>query len=286
MEIVFDTSRLMLLIKDFYSISHIRTGVYDIEQNEIVAWPNRQSGFCTMIRSTGEGLSRCRECDRNAFIRALSIRYEAHAYRCHAGLTEATTAIIDNGTAIGYLMIGQIRSENSAEQWDRTAAALFDLNLDNAKLKEEYFKLPYIGYEKILSYARVLRACALSVWLEKFVSIQSESLYKRLEYLIDNSLNRNLTLEYLSEQLGVGKTTLCKCAMARFGVTVNKIIRGKRVEAAKVLLERTDKSIADIAEAVGIEDYNYFTKVFKSEAGMTPSAYRKVWRYGARAGVK
>ena len=44
--------------------------------------------------------------------------------------------------------------------------------------------------------------------------------------------------------------------------------------AAKRLLTRSNTPISAVAEAVGITDYNYFTKVFRSITGMTPSAYR------------
>ncbi len=33
--------------------------------------------------------------------------------------------------------------------------------------------------------------------------------------------------------------------------------------------------ISAVGETVGISDYNYFSKVFRSATGMTPSAFRK-----------
>ena len=52
-------------------------------------------------------------------------------------------------------------------------------------------------------------------------------------------------------------------------------IKDLRIEKAKNLLKSTDKSITEIAALCGIPDYNYFTKVFKSETNETPSKYRK-----------
>jgi YesN/AraC family two-component response regulator len=46
------------------------------------------------------------------------------------------------------------------------------------------------------------------------------------------------------------------------------------MEHAKQYLEETRNPIYEIAENVGIPDYNYFTKVFKEETGVTPSAFR------------
>ncbi len=48
-----------------------------------------------------------------------------------------------------------------------------------------------------------------------------------------------------------------------------------RIQRAKRLLSSTNLSIIDIAASVGVEDQSYFSRLFKKEAGMTPSAFRK-----------
>ena len=58
------------------------------------------------------------------------------------------------------------------------------------------------------------------------------------------------------------------------GKTLSRMIAERRVAAAKLLLLRSNTPISAVAESVGITDYNYFTKVFRSITGMTPSAYR------------
>ena len=40
------------------------------------------------------------------------------------------------------------------------------------------------------------------------------------------------------------------------------------------MLEKTDKTIADIADETGFTDASYFTKIFKAEYGQTPKEYR------------
>ncbi|EHS55916.1 hypothetical protein WG8_4069 [Paenibacillus sp. Aloe-11] len=52
-------------------------------------------------------------------------------------------------------------------------------------------------------------------------------------------------------------------------------IRSTRIHLAKQLLGDTDAPVYEIAEQVGISDYNYFTKAFKRETGVLPTTYRK-----------
>ena len=74
--------------------------------------------------------------------------------------------------------------------------------------------------------------------------------------------------------LNVSKTKLCSIA-AESGTTVMRMLAEKRIAVARVLLITTDLSVSAVAERVGISDYNYFTKVFKSIQGSTPSRYRQ-----------
>ena len=49
-----------------------------------------------------------------------------------------------------------------------------------------------------------------------------------------------------------------------------------RMEAAKRLLSEGSLSLGAVAEAVGFDDYNYFSRVFKKRTGYTPTEYKKL----------
>lgn len=57
----------------------------------------------------------------------------------------------------------------------------------------------------------------------------------------------------------------------RFTTYLNRL----RIEKSKMLLKSGDTSLVDIAGLVGYEDQSYFTKVFKSIAGVSPGRYRE-----------
>ena len=58
------------------------------------------------------------------------------------------------------------------------------------------------------------------------------------------------------------------------GRSITEYIAHLRCRKAKTMLESTSIPIAEISTAVGYPDSNYFVKVFKADAGVTPSAYR------------
>ncbi len=59
------------------------------------------------------------------------------------------------------------------------------------------------------------------------------------------------------------------------GRTFTEYVSHVRVEKAKELLKRDDKSISGVAYAVGFSDNAHFDKVFKREVGLSPLQYRK-----------
>ena len=53
-----------------------------------------------------------------------------------------------------------------------------------------------------------------------------------------------------------------------------RYLNGYRIEKAQTLLKNTDRSITDVAIAVGVDDASYFARIFKKQMGVTPREYK------------
>lgn len=95
---------------------------------------------------------------------------------------------------------------------------------------------------------------------------------------IDGHYREKLTLEGLSEMFYIHKSYLARCFKEQFGVTVTVYINSVRITKAKEQLRFTDKSIEGIAFDCGIDDQNYFARIFKKVEGVSPREYRRMWR--------
>lgn len=58
------------------------------------------------------------------------------------------------------------------------------------------------------------------------------------------------------------------------GCTPSDYVTRIRIDAARELLENTDRTMTDIAQAVGFYDNSHFTHIFKRLRGCTPKQYR------------
>ena len=91
---------------------------------------------------------------------------------------------------------------------------------------------------------------------------------------IDANLADNLSLRTLAEALNVSSSYLSSLFRKETGVTLTDHINQRRIRHAMHLLKTTRLQIQTIAQHCGIVDVQYFSKVFKRIAGMSPKQYR------------
>lgn len=84
------------------------------------------------------------------------------------------------------------------------------------------------------------------------------------------------TIASYAAEIGISENYLSRLVKNATGRSVGAWIDIVRVQRAKRLLSDTRLSIIDIAAAVGMEDQSYFSRRFKRETSMTPSAFRKM----------
>lgn len=84
------------------------------------------------------------------------------------------------------------------------------------------------------------------------------------------------TISSYAREIGISGNYLSRLVKNSTGHSVGDWIDIVRIQRAKRLLARTSLPIIDVAAAVGVEDQSYFSRLFRKETGMTPSAFRKM----------
>lgn len=96
-----------------------------------------------------------------------------------------------------------------------------------------------------------------------------------LEYINSNYQNSSLTLSSIAERFWVNPSYLSRYFKTYMGINIVQYIRSMRIFYAKSLLQSSDKSIAEVAEMVGIKSASHFSKIFENEVSESPSKFRK-----------
>lgn len=95
------------------------------------------------------------------------------------------------------------------------------------------------------------------------------------EYFRNN--NQGLpTVKYLAEQVRLSPSYLSDLLKKETGKNTQDHIHFYLIEEAKSILLSTDKSVGEIAYALGFEYPQYFNKLFKQKTGKTPIEFRSV----------
>lgn len=97
-----------------------------------------------------------------------------------------------------------------------------------------------------------------------------------IAYIAEHYTQSELTLEQLTQQVGIGRNKVNDTIKDEIGLTFTAYINKLRLtEAARLLKESEDASVSEVAFAVGYNNPSYFNKLFKAEYGCTPKAYRQ-----------
>ncbi|WP_276483083.1 hybrid sensor histidine kinase/response regulator transcription factor [Paraflavitalea pollutisoli] len=92
-------------------------------------------------------------------------------------------------------------------------------------------------------------------------------------FLEQNITNPQLSVEWMSKQFGMSRSTLYTKLFEITGQTPVEYIRSFRLEKATLLLDKSNMTIAEIGYHVGFATPNYFARSFKQKFGMLPSEY-------------
>jgi len=106
------------------------------------------------------------------------------------------------------------------------------------------------------------------------VKSQDERFLKTVKDKILERLNdEQLSVETLSEDVGLSRSQLLRKVSALTGMSVNELIRKLRLHRAAQLITQDWGPVSQIAYEVGFSNLSYFSKMFKEEFGIPPSEY-------------
>ena len=106
-----------------------------------------------------------------------------------------------------------------------------------------------------------------------FSDRQDEDMRNVLSYINEN-FRRNLTVDELAEVCHLHPTHFIRAFKIKTAQTPHQYITDIRMEYARQLLDRSDRSIVEIAEDAGFYDPAHFSRAFKRHFALTPTQYR------------
>ncbi|WP_127530208.1 helix-turn-helix transcriptional regulator [Paenibacillus kobensis] len=105
--------------------------------------------------------------------------------------------------------------------------------------------------------------------------IYNRDRFKALISLIESNFADKLTVTDAAKHMNLNPYHFCKMFKKLTGRTYIEYVNVCKINEAERLLLEDKLSITEIASAIGCDNPNYFTKLFKQYKGVTPSQFRK-----------
>lgn len=160
--------------------------------------------------------------------------------------------------------------ENQLEGLDSGADAYFEKPLDFGLLKltvQNIFKQQQKLKEHYArNYFVDSRELAANQQDNKFIT--------RLIEIIESRIDQpDMDVNYIASELSMSRSKLYAKVKSLTDKSIVEFIRSYRLRKAAALLIEENLSIRDTMERIGIESQSYFTRIFKNEFGMIPTAF-------------
>lgn len=97
---------------------------------------------------------------------------------------------------------------------------------------------------------------------------------KEVNDFLQSNFAKSFTLEEIAKIADVHSVHLARVFREKYGCTIGEYVRKLRIEFACRQIKK-DMPMSEIALSAGFADQSHFTRIFKSQIGITPTEYKK-----------
>ena len=261
-------SELQTLLDHYYAAFGTSLTFYD-EHFEAIASSHRFSRCCEAIKKHLQ--RKCIATD-NATLESFNERQEStFFYHCHMNFVEIAHVIYLGNKPFAYLIMGPFRDQSSAETIKEMSR---EFGPEEKIVLSAFESIPVIDQEKFEAIAYLIKDDFDFTKQNRYLDVSENTFINEIHPYIIEHLNEELGVEDLCRHFGLGRKQLYGIFARNTDLSPKKYINSERVKKAISLLTNTDLTLSEIAERVGINEYTYFSKMFKRFCGRTPMYYR------------
>jgi AraC-like DNA-binding protein len=115
----------------------------------------------------------------------------------------------------------------------------------------------------------------LPAWERPALADEESAFLKQVAQTVERRLHDpDFTVAALAEAMDLSQRHLARRLRAEADTSPAALIRARRIERAKALLENDPDTVRAVGEAVGFRSASHFSQVFREAVGIPPSAYR------------
>jgi len=103
---------------------------------------------------------------------------------------------------------------------------------------------------------------------------KAATIIDKIQEFISKNYQKEIGKNEIAAEFFLAPDYMAKLYKKKTGKNLKDYISEYRIERAKELLKNSDKTISDVASAVGFENFSYFSTIFKKVTGISPTEYK------------
>lgn len=266
------SDKVQALLDDFAALLDVRVTFFSADGIRVrrgKEMPN--CAYCETVQRELGGLRRCQEMDGDKQREVAGLR-RAISYRCHAGLHEALAPVFVHEQLVGYLMIGQFRTDDEFPIEIRNS---IDNPALRRKLKCAFDELPLFPPEKLAGVLGVFTTLIDYIAVRELAVLRGDVLRSEIDRYLDRHLAENIMLPEMARRLGRSVSTISQFLRRNYQTGFKELLNEKRLARAESYWRANpDATVAEAAAVAGFSDQFYFSRVFRKRRGIPPGKFR------------
>ncbi len=173
----------------------------------------------------------------------------------------------------GFEVLEQMRIRSETRQVPVLVISGRALSANDIQRVEQH-TLVTLQTKDVLKQDEIASAIHRSLFGVEILPPHTSALVKRAVSYFHQNYNHTFTRQDLSQAVGASDNYLSQIFRQDLGLSPWEYLNRYRIKKAKELLHNTTDSVTTIALQVGFNDPAYFSRVFRKQSGMSPTAYR------------
>ena len=269
LEIIF-SDKVQSLLDDFAALLDVRVTFFSIDGRRLLTGKDICK-YCSIIQRELGGLSRCEEMDWHKLQETINANGPI-SYRCHAGLHEALSPIFVHKQLVGYLMIGQFRTD---DEFPMEARDLTEDPEVRRRLESAFGELPMFPPKKLAGVLGFFKILIDYIAVRELAMLRGDVLRSEIDRYMDRHLAENIMLPDMARRLGRSVSTISQFLRRNYHTGFKELLNEKRIARAESFWKaHPDATVAEAAAAAGFSDQFYFSRVFRKRRGISPGKFR------------
>lgn len=255
----------------FCACFNIRILFYSASGKELKVGLNHpDSDYCKLIQTCVYSKKTCLDMDEEKRQEALS-KGKMICFRCHAGLRESIKPIFYEDSLLGYIAIGQFRSDDTIPDH---VEAFIKNNRARDDVHAAYNRLPYVAQEKMDDILGLFSILVDYIVSQRMVVLKGISVFEEVNAFITSNLHKNISITDAANHVNKSTSTVSHLFKAKTGKSFKRyLIEAKLARAEEYMAANPEATIAEASASIGYFDPLYFSRIYTKYRGFPPSAF-------------